>query len=159
MKMLNYVRSFVTISLGNEWTGFVNGKKVLSFENGGSNAQKPFISFVQVYLVYWESAENYCGHSPAAAYLLLSRTRFKCVDMALLFSPSRARQNLIEYLICFRKVQVSAHFSVIPTSLAKWLSHTEASGKQSWGNWIKLCVSMALPGTEIHPCIMGLPRT
>lgn len=43
MKMLNYVRACVSFSLGNKWMEFVNEKKVLRFENGGSNSQKPFI--------------------------------------------------------------------------------------------------------------------
>lgn len=36
----------MSFSLGSKWMASVNGKKVLSFENAGSNSQKPFISFV-----------------------------------------------------------------------------------------------------------------
>lgn len=103
-------------------------------------------------------AESDCGHSPAAAYVLISRAQSKCLDMALLFIPSSARWNLIQYFTCFRKLQVSPYFRVISTSLAECLSLNKASGKQSLGNWIKLCVSTGLPRTQFQSYAMGSPR-
>lgn len=79
-------------------------------------------------------AESDCGHSLAPTYVLISRAVFKWVDMALLFIPSSAWQNLVEYPTCFRKVQAPVHFSGISAFFAKCLSYSKASGKQSLGN-------------------------
>lgn len=156
MKMLHYVRARVSFSLGNKWMEFVNGKKCLALKMEGPIHKSLLYNLCKCLLR--KCAESDCGHSPAAAYVLISRAQFKCLDLALLFIPSSARWNLIEYLTCFKKLQVSAYFSVISASLAKCLSLNKASGKQPLGNWIKICISTGLPRTQFQSYVMSSPR-